>query len=76
MLRAELADLVPPARRASAFGIFHGAFGLAWFLGSLAMGLLYQVSLPLAAAFSALLALAAAPMLATATRGSDTSAAR
>jgi len=68
VLRAAVADLVPAARRASAFGIFHGVFGLAWFLGSLAMGLLYQVSLPALAGLSALLAVAAAPMLAAATR--------
>jgi predicted MFS family arabinose efflux permease len=40
-MRAMLARLVPPDRRASAYGIFDGTFGIAWFAGSAAMGGLY-----------------------------------
>jgi len=36
--------LVPPDRRASAYGIFDGIFGIAWFAGSAAMGLLYGLA--------------------------------
>ena len=43
-IRAMLARLVPPDRRASAYGIFDGIFGVAWFAGSAAMGLLYTVA--------------------------------
>jgi MFS family permease len=40
-VRAMLARIVPPDRRASAYGIFDAMFGITWFLGSAAMGLLY-----------------------------------
>ena len=43
-IRAMLARLVPADRRASAYGIFDGIFGVAWFAGSAAMGLLYSVA--------------------------------
>jgi len=43
-IRAMLARLVPPDRRASAYGIFDGIFGVAWFLGSAAMGGLYTLA--------------------------------
>ena len=32
-------------KRGSAFGAFNGVYGVAWFLGSVAMGLLYDRSL-------------------------------
>jgi predicted MFS family arabinose efflux permease len=40
-VRAMLARIVPPDRRASAYGIFDAIFGITWFLGSAGMGLLY-----------------------------------
>jgi MFS family permease len=43
-IRAMLARLVPADRRASAYGIFDGIFGVAWFLGSAAMGGLYTLA--------------------------------
>jgi MFS family permease len=61
ILKAALAELVPPARRATAYGLFHAGFGLCWFLGSALMGWLYEVSLAALAAFSVLLQLAAIP---------------
>jgi MFS family permease len=42
VLRAALAEMIPPHGRATAYGIFHGLFGLAWFLGSALLGLLYE----------------------------------
>jgi len=45
VVRAAIAQMVPPDRRATAYGIFHAVFGVSWFLGSAAMGLLYDVSL-------------------------------
>jgi len=41
-LRAGVADLVPPARRASAYGVFSAAFGAAWFVGGTLLGFLYE----------------------------------
>ncbi|NJD68592.1 MAG: MFS transporter [candidate division NC10 bacterium] len=40
--RALIADLVPPERRASAFGLFHACIGIAALPSSLLMGYLYQ----------------------------------
>jgi MFS family permease len=41
-LRAGVADLVPAARRASAYGVFAAAFGAAWFIGGTLLGYLYD----------------------------------
>ena len=41
-LRAGVADLVPAARRAGAYGIFAAAFGAAWFAGGTLLGYLYE----------------------------------
>lgn len=40
-LRAGVADMVPAARRASAYGVFAAAYGGAWFVGSTVLGYLY-----------------------------------
>ncbi|HSV56101.1 MAG TPA: MFS transporter, partial [Magnetospirillaceae bacterium] len=42
ILKAAISDLVPPDRRARAFGLFNTLFGLAWFAGSAVIGLLYD----------------------------------
>lgn len=47
ILKAAIGDRVAEDRRARAFGLFHTLFGAAWFLGSLAMGALYDVWGPL-----------------------------
>ena len=44
-LRAGIAQVVSMNKRGSAFGAFNGVYGVAWFLGSAAMGLLYDHSL-------------------------------
>lgn len=49
-MRAAVADLVPDARRGSAYGIFTAAYGLAWLLGSIIIGVSYERSPWLAAA--------------------------
>jgi len=41
-VRAAVADMTPPDRRASAYGVFDATFGVAWFVGSAAMGALYS----------------------------------
>ncbi len=40
-VRAAVADMTPPERRAGAYGLFDATFGLAWFAGSALMGVLY-----------------------------------
>jgi MFS family permease len=35
-----LTDVIPPQKRSTAFGSFDNGYGIAWFLGSAAMGLL------------------------------------
>lgn len=44
-LRSGIAQVVSMNKRGNAFGAFNGVFGVAWFLGSTAMGLLYAHSL-------------------------------
>ena len=44
ILRASLAQIIPPEHRGRAFGIFHAVFGLFWFAGSAGLGLLYATS--------------------------------
>ncbi len=60
---AAVAPMVRPGRRTSAYGIFTAGYGLAWFLGSAAMGALYGASLTLVAAFAVALELAAVPLI-------------
>jgi predicted MFS family arabinose efflux permease len=43
-LRSGIAQVVSMNKRGSAFGAFNGVYGIAWFLGSLAMGILYDHS--------------------------------
>lgn len=45
VLTAGVAHLVPKQARARAYGIFSAVFGIAWFIGSSALGALYDVSL-------------------------------
>lgn len=62
LIPAAVAPMVPASRRATAFGLFTAAYGFFWFLGSAAIGFLYDLS-PLAAiAFCVTTELAAAPI--------------
>jgi len=45
-LRSGIAEVVSMNKRGNAFGSFNGVFGVAWFLGSVTQGLLYDRSLP------------------------------
>jgi len=54
VMSAAIARMVPAHGRARAFGIFTAIFGVAWFLGSAALGALYDVSLPVLVAISVL----------------------
>ena len=61
ILKAAVTDMTPKSGRASGFGVFSLAFGLAWFLGSWCLGALYDINLPLMAAVSAACQLLAIP---------------
>ena len=61
ILKAAVHDMTAKSSRATGFGIFSLAFGVAWFLGSWALGALYDVNLTLMAAVSASCQLLAIP---------------
>jgi MFS-type transporter involved in bile tolerance (Atg22 family) len=63
ILRSVVATMVSADRRATAYGIFNVGYGLAWFLGSLLMGILYDVTITGLVLFSAAIQLAAVPLL-------------
>jgi predicted MFS family arabinose efflux permease len=71
LLKAVLTHTIPTAQRGTGFGIFDTGFGIAWFLGSAAMGMLYDVSIPALIAFSVVLQLAALPVFVLAQRSSN-----
>jgi MFS family permease len=45
IMRASIADLIPIERRGTAYGLFNVIYGGTWFVGSLALGYLYQTSM-------------------------------
>jgi MFS family permease len=45
ILKAAVAELIPTYKRGTAFGLFNTGFGIFWFLGSLALGYLYDFSI-------------------------------
>jgi predicted MFS family arabinose efflux permease len=63
LFQAILTGVIPPAKRSTAFGLFDTGYGIAWFLGSAVMGLLYDKSILAVALFSLILQLAALPIL-------------
>ena len=60
---AAVAPMVAPRRRASAYGLFTAGYGVCWFLGSAAIGFLYDRSITGAIVFCIALQLAAIPVL-------------
>jgi len=68
IIPAAVAPMVAPERRASAFGLFTAGYGAAWFLGSAAIGLLYDRSVYAAVGFCVVAELAAVPLFATVRR--------
>ena len=61
-------SVVPREKRSTGLGLFDTGFGLAWFLGSAAMGFLYDWSRTALIVFSVGLQLAALPILILAKR--------
>jgi MFS family permease len=69
IMAAAVAGMVPSGRIASAYGLFNLLYGVAWFLGSAAMGILYDVSVPALVVFSVVAECAAIPLLIAVHRG-------
>jgi hypothetical protein len=62
IIPAAVTPMVPIERRASAFGLFIAGYGVFWFLGSAAIGFLYDVSAPAMIVFCVATQLAAVPI--------------
>ncbi len=62
IMKAAVAGMVPMDKRGSAYGIFNTGYGLAWFLGSALMGILYDQSIGFLVAFSIVMQLASTPV--------------
>jgi len=62
IIPAAVATMIPQQRRASAYGIFTGVYGVSWFLGSVVIGRLYDVSLSVLLVFSVAGQLVAIPI--------------
>jgi MFS family permease len=62
LFQAMLTGVIPPQKRSTAFGLFDTGYGIAWFVGSGVMGLLYDKSVLAVALFSVILQLAAIPI--------------
>ena len=63
LFQAMLTGFIPSEKRSTAFGLFDTGYGIAWFLGSVTMGLLYDKSILAVVLFSVILQLAALPIL-------------
>jgi len=68
LFQAMLTHVISAQKRSTAFGLFDTGFGVAWFIGSAAMGLLYEKSVVAVALFSMILQLAAIPVIFIANR--------
>jgi MFS family permease len=62
IMRAAVAGMVDPDRRGRAYGIFNTAYGISWFLGSVLIGILYDVSIAGLVAFSMIMQLMSVPV--------------
>jgi len=68
IIPAAVAPMVAVERRASAYGLFTAAYGVAWFLGGVLIGALYDVSLGATVAACVVLECAAIPFFVAAAR--------
>lgn len=62
IMRAAVAGMSSIKRRGSAYGVFNTVFGISWFLGSLTMGFLYEISIFYLIIFSMVSQLASVPI--------------
>lgn len=63
VMRAVIGSMAPADRRGTAFGLFHTIFGVAWFVGSALLGIIYDHSVAGVAVLSLVLQLLALPIL-------------
>jgi MFS family permease len=61
IIPAAVATMVPPQRRPSAYGLFTAGYGVFWFVGSVLIGRLYDISIPAVIVFSIVTQLIAIP---------------
>lgn len=76
LFKAIVADRLPEGRRNFAFGIFYTGYGGGWLIGSVATGLLYQVSVGAVIAFSMAVQLGSIPVFLFARRKESRATAR
>jgi MFS family permease len=62
LLKAIITPVISSAKRSTAFGLFDSGFGIAWFLGSWLMGVLYGRSISAVIVFSVVLQLSSLPL--------------
>jgi predicted MFS family arabinose efflux permease len=62
VLKAALTGVIPPGKRNTAFGFFDRCFAIAWFLGNVPMGRLYDKSTAALVLLSVVLQFAALPV--------------
>lgn len=63
LLKAIIGDMISKNSRGFAYGIFNAGYGIAWFLGSWLIGILYDTSLHALVLFSMVSELAAVPFI-------------
>lgn len=68
ILKAAVTSMVPKASRATGYGMFECSFGAFWFLGSWALGVLYDVNITVMVVVSVVAQLAAIPFYIASTR--------
>ncbi|MCS7207276.1 MAG: MFS transporter [Dehalococcoidia bacterium] len=61
--KAAVVSLAPPERRGWAFGVFNAAYGIAWMVGSAAMGALYEAGIGWVVGFAVALEALAIPVV-------------
>jgi predicted MFS family arabinose efflux permease len=71
IIPAAVTPMVPANRRASAFGLFTAGYGVAWFAGSAAIGILYDRSVLSAMIFCVVMEIAAIPLFLWVSRRHD-----
>jgi hypothetical protein len=74
LLKALLTGVLAVAKRSTGFGLFYTGYGIAWFLGSAAMGFMYDKSILTVVIFSVVPQLLALPVFLWARNGSEASA--
>ena len=71
IIPAAVATMVPQQRRPSAYGLFTAGYGLFWFIGSVIIGKLYDVSITALIIFSLVAQMAAIPFFLKVRRSSE-----